>query len=334
MFDIKKVFVIGAVYLSAIIGAGFASGREIMTYFAQFGYRGVIGLVISCVLISFCGAKALLTVKRGGIINPHDLNTAIAGKYLGAFLTLCCGLFSYSAYIIMLSGIRQLCGGNILPVIIISICAYIVLCRGFGTLSKICGVCAPVIAVMIACVALIGSFLSENETASAVVYSFSVSNVIFKAFLFAGYNILTSVCMLGRCACYLEKKSTAVWGGILGGIFVFISAVCVFISLIHGHVQPGLYDMPVLALFKNNDILFKVVLLLAMILSAVSGLTGTCVFFANIIPEKKLGILLGIAAIPLAYINFGKLVDCLYPIFGIAGIFLIIVLALMGNKNV
>ena len=54
MFAIKDSFVVGILYLSAIIGAGFATGREIMTFFGCHGYAGFIGLAIACFLIIFC----------------------------------------------------------------------------------------------------------------------------------------------------------------------------------------------------------------------------------------------------------------------------------------
>ena len=142
-----------------------------MTYFARFGYPGLIGLFAACALIAFCGAKALLTVLRGRILDPHALNIALGGKGFGTFLTICCGLFAYSAYIIMLAGIRQLCGGSLAAVLLVSVCAYIVLYKGFGMLVKICGICAPFLAVAIAITALGGSF-SGAGAAPAAAYLF------------------------------------------------------------------------------------------------------------------------------------------------------------------
>ena len=59
-----------------------------MTYFAGFGYPGLIGLFAACALIAFCGARALLTVMRGNIQDPHALNIAVGGKAIGSFITI------------------------------------------------------------------------------------------------------------------------------------------------------------------------------------------------------------------------------------------------------
>jgi len=305
-----------------------------MTYFAGFGYPGLIGLFAACALIAFCGARALLTVMRGNIQDPHALNLAIGGKVIGSFITICCGLFAYSAYIIMLAGIKQLCGGSVAAVLLVSVCAYIVLYKGFGMLVKVCGVCAPVIAVAIAIIALAGSFSSGQAAELPAVYESSPAKIAVKAFLYAGYNVLTSICVLGRSIHLLESKKSAIWGGILGAVLLFFSGAAILIALVHGDVPSNQYEMPILALFAKGSMVFHAVLLITMFISAISGLTSTCIFFTNILPERKMGILLGLAAIPATYVRFGKLMDVLYPIFGFAGIFLMIVLALMGKKNV
>ena len=303
-----------------------------MTYFARFGYPGLIGLFAACALIAFCGAKALLTVLRGGLRDPHALNIALGGKGFGTFLTICCGLFAYSAYIIMLAGIRQLCGGSLAAVLLVSVCAYIVLYKGF-MLVKICGICAPLLAVAIAITALAGSFTGDGAAAAAT-YECKPLQIAVKAILYAGYNVLTSICVLGRSLHLLESGKTAVRGAILGAAMLFLSGAAVLVALVHGGIPPNRYEMPVLALFAEESIVFHAVLLITMFISAISGLTSTCVFFTGLLPERKMGILLGLAAIPATYITFGKLMDVLYPIFGIAGIFLMIVLALIGKKNV
>lgn len=312
-----------------------------MSYFACFGYVGLIGLFGSCAIIAFCGAKALLVVRDNDIKDPHTFNKTVAGKFGGRFLTVCCGLFSYSAYIIVLAGIKQICGGSIIPVVLAGICAYIVLCRGFGTLVDICGVCAPLLAGIVALVAVLGAFFGGCHVESQSTEYFEPSAMIaVRALLYAGYNVLTSVCVLGRCRGMLQTKQSAVFGGMFGGVMLFVSGAAVLFGMVYTAIPPNAYEMPLQVIFDNSGdlsgafLLIKVVIFTAMFLSAISGLTGTCVFFTEYITEKRLGLILGLMAIPATFVTFGKLMDILYPIFGFTGIFLIIILALMGNKKV
>ena len=334
MFVIRNSFVVGILYLSAIIGAGFATGREIMTFFGAFGYIGFVGLVLACLLIGFCGAKALLIVRERKIENPHELNIAIGGKHGGQIITILCGLFAYSAYVIMLAGIRQLTNESLLAVVLVSVCAYAVLYKGFDTLTNICGVLAPVSVILITILVLYGSLHMNVENIDDISYNPSVFEMLLKAILYAGYNVLTSLCVLGRCKNILNTRKNAVFGSAIGAIMLFASAGAILFGILHGKVPISGSEMPVLVLLEGKNTLLFIAILIAMLVSAITGLTGTCIFFDGIIPEKKLGAILGIIAIPLSYISFGNLMDFLYPIFGFAGIFLMIMLALSGDKNV
>ena len=47
-------FEIAMIYVGSIIGAGFASGREIWQYFGVFGKTGIVGLFIAgCLFVIF-----------------------------------------------------------------------------------------------------------------------------------------------------------------------------------------------------------------------------------------------------------------------------------------
>ena len=50
------------VIIGTIIGAGFASGKEIFTFFNSYGYYGFLGLLISEVIIGFVIYKAFYII--------------------------------------------------------------------------------------------------------------------------------------------------------------------------------------------------------------------------------------------------------------------------------
>ena len=63
-------FAIAMIYVGSIIGAGFASGREIWQYFGVFGKMGIIGLLLAgCLFIIF----GIMLVYIGRKINSNDM---------------------------------------------------------------------------------------------------------------------------------------------------------------------------------------------------------------------------------------------------------------------
>lgn len=45
-----SVLLVAATYIGTVIGAGFATGKEIVTFFSRFGAIGTLGVMISCYL--------------------------------------------------------------------------------------------------------------------------------------------------------------------------------------------------------------------------------------------------------------------------------------------
>ena len=55
----KEILVIVLVIVGALIGAGFASGQEIYSFFYSYGLHGMLGLVVTCILIGILINKIL-----------------------------------------------------------------------------------------------------------------------------------------------------------------------------------------------------------------------------------------------------------------------------------
>lgn len=49
----KKSIEMAGAFIGVIVGAGFASGQEILQFFTSFGWWGIIGGVIAAVLFAF-----------------------------------------------------------------------------------------------------------------------------------------------------------------------------------------------------------------------------------------------------------------------------------------
>ena len=64
---IKVVFVI----IGTIIGAGFASGQEIYTFFYLYGINGIFGLMLCSILLGIVIYKVLTIVNKDGNIKNY-----------------------------------------------------------------------------------------------------------------------------------------------------------------------------------------------------------------------------------------------------------------------
>ena len=68
MSILKVVFVI----IGTLIGAGFASGQEIYTFFFSHGINGMIGIIVSGSIIGFTIYKTFKILEKNNIKNYKE----------------------------------------------------------------------------------------------------------------------------------------------------------------------------------------------------------------------------------------------------------------------
>jgi Uncharacterized membrane protein len=68
------------VYAGTVIGAGFASGQEIMQFFISFGVYGLWGAGLATVLFVYLGLLVMLLAVRLQAVNYQDLLRYLLGK--------------------------------------------------------------------------------------------------------------------------------------------------------------------------------------------------------------------------------------------------------------
>lgn len=84
----SEAWQIAAVYVGTVIGAGFATGREIIEFFTRYGMAGTIGVAVSGVLFTWGGARLMVMARRIGAASYDELNRYLFGRMLSPFVTL------------------------------------------------------------------------------------------------------------------------------------------------------------------------------------------------------------------------------------------------------
>jgi len=59
--------------VGAVVGAGFASGREVYQFFSRFGVRAIIGVIIAIVMLTLLSVRVLMLAKRHRAKNLVEL---------------------------------------------------------------------------------------------------------------------------------------------------------------------------------------------------------------------------------------------------------------------
>lgn len=101
MTILKIVFVI----IGTLIGAGFASGQEVYTFFFSFGKKGLIGIFIASLVISLAIYKTFKIILKTNVKNYEDfLKLFIKNKKIYYVIDAIINIFILISFYIMIAG--------------------------------------------------------------------------------------------------------------------------------------------------------------------------------------------------------------------------------------
>lgn len=322
----KKILSISSVFIGLVIGAGFASGKEIFAFFclpSQTDFTGIVLATISFGAVCFiimhlsqkCGAK---TFDR----MIENLCGGFASVIKFFMLT-----FMFSGFFIMLSA----CGVLAKETFSLSpqwgICFLAIVCFAVFSFDVRGLVAINTVLVPIMLAGMTYVCLSAGLAALPVFSAFESikTNPLISALCYVSYNTITAGAVL------VPLSNTATRKQIVGASTVssFVLGITIFIAwLCMNHFFKGLADsdMPLLELAARDGEFSKkcytAVLFMALCTTAVSHGFGILskFNFKSTAHRITASAILCLSAIPLASLGFSTLVSNLYSAFGYAGI--------------
>lgn len=292
----KTEIKIAFTFIGTLIGAGFASGREIALFFASYGLWSPVLAAVLCAVLSYVFLE-LGRLSDGAMLNDLFPKTANAWQFV-------ISLSNFAVFAAMIAGAEYLLknafgftGGGLLS--------------GLISLAFVLGGTEKIKSLNFAAVPLIIVLVT--------VLSFSEGNInaaggagLISPLLYAAMNILSGGFMVSGLARGLNKKNTLKISVIIA---VILTAV---MSLIYLAVKDAANaEMPLLDVAKKHGLYYAGIALIyaAMITTMVAAHSISC-------GKKKTGVKASVilaAAYLVAAFGFARIVNYSYPVIGIAG---------------
>src|SRR5699024_5443613 len=99
-----RVFKIGSAFIGIIVGAGFASGQEILQYFTSFGYWGTVGGLLSRVYFAHMGMTLTRVRSKLQTSSHKEAIYKISGKYLEILVDAVIVITLFGVCVVMVAG--------------------------------------------------------------------------------------------------------------------------------------------------------------------------------------------------------------------------------------
>lgn len=334
----KKVLKLSSAFIGVVIGAGFASGQEILQYFTSFGLLGTIGAIIATALFAYLGMVLMQIGSRMKTISHRDAIYKISGNKLGSVIDYIIIFTLFGVGVVMIAG----AGANLnqqfdLPFFVGStLMILLILLAGMANLNRfvtIIGSITPFLILIVIILTVYSIFTMDLSITTlnsiALEQPTTLPNWFISAINYVSFNIAVGASMALVMGGAEKSEKTAKLGGLLGGlgigILIILSHLAIFsqIDLVQG------YEMPMLQLANNISPYLGFVM--AIVLFGMIFNTAASMFFSLGARFYEIGttkfktflvIVLAISYL-LSFVGFSDLVGYFYPLIGYLGLFLI-----------
>lgn len=336
---------VSLMYVGSIVGAGFASGREIWQFFGVFEENALKGSVMAGCFFVAIGvmialiARMIRSCDMGKIIVPGGNRklSDFVGYFMAVLLmtTIVSMAAAAGAVFHQQFGLSRILGSIILTAGVIA-----TVIGGFERLSKMFKLVMPLLlAVVIGSAIMVifsdlpaGNLQQEIETGSLT------SNWIGSSFLYISYNLLAIVPVLGAASYHAKNTAHAAGGAVLGGVLLFVMVFVLNKAMLTDPGYANALDMPMLGLTDllshKAGMVYSVILFFAIYSSASSNFYGFTTKLKDDKYKKFKIVGFALAGMVCSFVGFKAIVAYLYPILGIMGIAIVAMLFINFYKVV
>lgn len=327
---------LASVYIGTVIGAGFASGQEIIQFFGVFGYKGLLGVVLASFLFSLVGSIVLLQVYKNKISCYTEYINSLLGNKIGNIFEVIVILYLFICYIIMLAGsgaifYEQFKVSMNLGIFIMTLLSFLTLVFSVKGISFVNRLVVPLLIIGITLVGFtviikegftFSNFFGTNIT--------KTGNWLTSSILYVSYNSISGIVMLSSLLSIINSEKQAIKGGIMGGIGLGIMGLFILLSTLILYTDIYNMEIPMIKASKLlgdwGPIMYSGILWLAMFTTAIASGFGCINRIFLILGEGQFFItaIFCIIAVPFAKIGFSSLVSSLYPLFGYLGLLMLL----------
>lgn len=332
MKDLSLSLRIAAVFIGTVVGAGLASGQEIIQFFTRYGFRGTFGIAICGALYIVTGSVTVDVSYRYGAASYRDLIYLSCGKYLGLLIDGLTTFFIFGSTCIIMAGSGSIFseylglpfGVGVVVMASVTILTVLYSTNGLIFINSLIVPCMISITVII-CISVFlrnpeqtGTVIESIRDAPAMKSHWFTSSIIYMAF-----NMLGATGVLAPMTVDIRNQKSVADGVILGAVGLTVLTFMINTSLLA--YSPGIfkYSIPMLHLANGMGRIIpaalSVVIWLEMFSTAVSNVYSLSkkMHYNYKINYKLSVVLIALLAIPFSGIGFVNLINLLYPPDGV-----------------
>ncbi|HHY35625.1 MAG TPA: hypothetical protein GX510_08365 [Firmicutes bacterium] len=333
-------------YVGTVVGAGFASGQEVLQFFGLLGRPGIAGIVLAAAGFAFFG-YVIMDLGRIERATSHlPVIRSAVGKVLTPFVDFVVTFFLFGATCAMFAGagsvLRQEFG---LPWVwgasaMAAASVFTVVFGLKGVVSSLSAVAPFLIGAVILVSMKATSARGLKLPAPPPGYGPVLPGWFVSGAAYVSYNIIMAVPVLAAMGARTSTSSDLRKSSLAGASGLGLCLLAVYLALVSNFPDSLRYEVPMARfaelIHPSGKLIYSAVFLLEVYTTAVADLFGLA---SRLRPEdtpafKLVVFASALAALLVARTGFSTLVRTVYPLAGVAGLLFLSGLLLTAVRRI
>lgn len=332
---------IALAFVGLLVGAGFATGQEIVQYFTSFGANGVWGIIVAGIIMTLAGTVFL---QLGSYFHAAEHNTVfrrVTHPIVSKLLDIAVVITLFAIGFVMLAGagsnMEQQFGwpawvGSLLMLVLVLVCGML----DVDKVSKVIGALTPTIIIAVILVFIYTLFNMPDNVTLAMEHSSQIDspigNWLVSALNYNGLALMLAVSMSLVIGGDNISPREAGLGGIIGGVIYFIMMGMAGFSLLMNADKIGDSDIPMLMLVDEMGSVLggiMAVIIYLMIFNTAIGMFYALGKRLSAGHEGRYRVIFVagcLAGFAVSFAGFKTLMNYVYPVIGYMGIVMVAIL--------
>ncbi|WP_248924951.1 hypothetical protein [Paenibacillus hamazuiensis] len=331
MKKIATILQISFTYTGTVVGAGFATGQEIVQFFTKYGWMATFTIAVASTLFVWLGIKLMLLASQVGAKSYEDMNAYLFGPKLSNWISLFTMVVLFGVTTVMLAGggsvfAEQLHGSYQTGLIVTVILAYVVLTRGMKAILTVNSIVVPMMLFFSGVIVWHTWDSPSSGNWLRMTSDYPLETIWAAPFLYSAFNLAMAQAVLVPLGAQTKDRSVLFWGGIWGGVGIGIMLLAGHFAL-SAHM-PGIaqFDIPMGGIIERLGGVLQAMFILVIYGEIFTTFVGD-IYGLSLQIEQRFSIpnrAVIAAVLALSYVvsqfGFKTLLSTLYPLFGLVSI--------------
>ncbi len=345
--DVVVALQIAATYIGTVVGAGFASGQEVLQFFTRYGTFAVAGIGITTLLFFVLGLYAMSLGRLHAVHTFSEVSDLVMSKLSSRLLNGMLLILLFGVTVAMMAGSGALLSEQFhwsfgFSALITGVITALTLLLGMRGMMTVNSMIVPTLIVFV--VTLFG-YVWWTSHGTLIHSSIPITGVphatrrlFLSAITYAGFNIGLSLTVLVPLGHVANRWRVFVLGALFGAVGLGLLLLLLHLLLVSIYPTGVQYEVPMGYLAKSLPPVLRYGFVFILWAEIFSTLLGNVYGIASELSRNathsyfRWVIVILTTSLIVCQVGFARIVSITYPIFGYVGLFILTIILLSERR--